>query len=238
MVTAAYRAFANGRGGPIELAGCWAHVRRKFYEALEQSPRTSGWLLRQIQHLYRVEAQTCGNSSRPPIAPSGARQSKPAARGTHPTRVGSAQEQRTTSAAELAGQAIDYALGQWRRWMFIWRTAGWRSTTTWWKTPSGPRPSARRTGSSSAMPMPANAAPSFTPSLKVAGGAASIPYAYLRDVLTRLPNMTNWQIPEVTPEAWAKTHLPCNGKRHHKRRSIISLTLTISCRCSVNRSLV
>jgi hypothetical protein len=30
------------------------------------------------------------------------------------------------------------------------------------------------------------------------------PYAYLRDVLTRLPNMTNRQIPEVTPEAWAK----------------------------------
>jgi len=30
------------------------------------------------------------------------------------------------------------------------------------------------------------------------------PYAYLRDALTRLPSMTNRQIPEVTPEAWAK----------------------------------
>ena len=30
------------------------------------------------------------------------------------------------------------------------------------------------------------------------------PYAYLKDVLTRLPNMTNHQIPEVTPQAWAK----------------------------------
>jgi hypothetical protein len=28
---------------------------------------------------------------------------------------------------------------------------------------------------------------------------------YLKDVLTRLPHMTNRQIPEVTPEAWAKT---------------------------------
>ena len=33
------------------------------------------------------------------------------------------------------------------------------------------------------------------------------PYAYLRDVLTRLPNMTNHQIPEVTPAAWAKARL-------------------------------
>ena len=31
------------------------------------------------------------------------------------------------------------------------------------------------------------------------------PYAYLRDVLTRLPHMTNHQIPEVLPVAWAKT---------------------------------
>ena len=30
------------------------------------------------------------------------------------------------------------------------------------------------------------------------------PYAYLRDVLTRLPHMTNRQIPTVTPEAWAQ----------------------------------
>ena len=34
------------------------------------------------------------------------------------------------------------------------------------------------------------------------------PYAYLRDVLTRLPNMTNHQIPEVTPAAWAKPKRP------------------------------
>ncbi|HEY3760116.1 MAG TPA: transposase domain-containing protein, partial [Verrucomicrobiae bacterium] len=33
------------------------------------------------------------------------------------------------------------------------------------------------------------------------------PFAYLRDVLTRLPNMTNWQIPEVTPQAWHKASL-------------------------------
>jgi transposase len=32
------------------------------------------------------------------------------------------------------------------------------------------------------------------------------PLAYLRDVLTRLPKMTTGQIPEATPEAWAKAH--------------------------------
>ena len=33
------------------------------------------------------------------------------------------------------------------------------------------------------------------------------PYAYLKDVLTRLPRMTNHQVPEVIPSAWAKAHL-------------------------------
>jgi hypothetical protein len=54
---AAYRSFANGRNGTIGLAGCWSHVRRKFHEALEQSPKTTGWIMRQIQHHYRVEAR-------------------------------------------------------------------------------------------------------------------------------------------------------------------------------------
>jgi hypothetical protein len=30
------------------------------------------------------------------------------------------------------------------------------------------------------------------------------PYTYLRDVLTRLPHMTNHQFPTVTPQAWCK----------------------------------
>jgi transposase len=33
------------------------------------------------------------------------------------------------------------------------------------------------------------------------------PYAYLRDVLTRLPHMTNHQISEVVPAAWRSTPL-------------------------------
>jgi len=34
------------------------------------------------------------------------------------------------------------------------------------------------------------------------------PYAQLREVLTRLPNMTNRQIPEVVPAVWGKIQRP------------------------------
>jgi hypothetical protein len=30
-------------------------------------------------------------------------------------------------------------------------------------------------------------------------------YTYLCDVLTRLPSMTNWQIKDITPKAWANS---------------------------------
>ena len=42
------------------------------------------------------------------------------------------------------------------------------------------------------------------------------PHAYLKDVLTRLPTMTNHQIIEITPAAWAKSKL---GRSSSERRS-------------------
>lgn len=41
----------------IELIGCWAHVRRKFFEAKDHKPKLTAWFLRQIQNLYQIEAQ-------------------------------------------------------------------------------------------------------------------------------------------------------------------------------------
>lgn len=46
------------------------------------------------------------------------------------------------------------------------------------------------------------------------------PYAYLRDVFTRLPTLTNHQIGQVTPEAWPRSSAPPHEPRHHKRQSI------------------
>jgi len=50
----AYSRLAQRSGQVIKLAYCWAHVRRKFDEALEGAPRIAAWMLKQIQLLYRV----------------------------------------------------------------------------------------------------------------------------------------------------------------------------------------
>ena len=46
---AAYGAFARERGEAITLAGCWAHARRGFHEALQSAPRDALLILRQIE---------------------------------------------------------------------------------------------------------------------------------------------------------------------------------------------
>ena len=105
--------FASGRGDKIGLAGCWAHVRRKFYEDKEQTPRTAGWILRQIQHLYRVEADLREQKAGPQLrAAVRAWQSRPLV-----ARLKRVMIQLKTSGhhlpqSPLAG-AIEYALNQW-----------------------------------------------------------------------------------------------------------------------------
>ncbi len=211
---AAYRSFANSRGDTIELAGCWAHVRRKFHEALEQSPRTAGWIMRQIQHLYRVEAELRasrrGGAGPQLRAAVRAHQSRPIV-----ARLERALIQLKTSGRHLPhsllGTALDYALGQWRT-LAVYLNDG-RVEVDNNLVENAIRPTAigkknwlfigqAEAGERSAI---------IYTVIESCRRRGLNPYAYLREVLTRLPRMTNRQIPEVTPQAWAKTQ--CTSQR-------------------------
>jgi transposase len=202
----AYPSFARQHPKPIQLAGCWAHVRRKFYEAREQAPHVSGWFLRQIQHLYQVEAALREKKSGPALrAAMRANASRPIVERLHRALV--RHKTRHLPKSPL-GQAIDYALAQWstlgvylgdgrveidnnrvenairptavgkKNWLFMGEAgAGQRGAILYTVVES-----CRRRGLD--------------------------PYAYLKDVLTRLPAMTNHQIPEILPATWAKTRQP------------------------------
>jgi hypothetical protein len=40
-----------------KAASSWPRAGRKFHEAAESAPQHAGWVLLQIQHLYRIEKQ-------------------------------------------------------------------------------------------------------------------------------------------------------------------------------------
>lgn len=198
----AYDCFARQRAGRIVLAGCMAHVRRKFYEAREQAPKVAGWILRHIQHLYALERDLrdarAGPSSRQAQRMA---KSQPVLERLRRALVRLSGRYLPQSAM---GKAIGYALGQWssllvfledgrieidnnrvenairptavgkKNWLFIGEaSAGERGAILYTIVES-----CRRRGID--------------------------PFAYLRDIFTRLPSATNLKIKDLVPEAWAK----------------------------------
>ena len=202
---AAYRAFANRRGQAIELAGCWAHVRRKFHEASQSAPRLAGWLLGQIQQLYRIEANLRAHHAGPNLREAvRASESRPVVKRVERALLKLKASKRQLPQS-LLGTAIDYALGQWRT-LEIYLADG-RVEIDNNLVENTIRPTAigkknwlfvgeADAGQRSAI---------IYTVIETCRRQGLNPYQYLRDVLSRLPNMTNHQIPEVIPTAWAKT---------------------------------
>ena len=204
----AYRAFANGPNRVIELAGCWAHVRRKFFEAQEQSPRTAGWIMRQIQLLYRVEARLRQHRAGPRLREAvRAFESRPIV-----VRIERALIRLKSSGKHLPqsllGIAMDYALGQWQT-LDVYLGDG-RVEIDNNLVENAIRPTAL--GKKNWLFMgdaDAGQRGAILYTLVESCRRRNVdPYSYLKDVLTRLPRMTNHQIHQVTPSAWAKAHLP------------------------------
>jgi transposase len=205
---AAYRAFANRRGQTIELAGCWAHARRKFHAALESSPRLASWLLGQIQQLYRIEANLRQHHAGPRLrAAVRASESRPVVKRLERALIKLKASGRHLPQS-LLGTAMDYALGQWptletyladgrveidnnlvenairptaigkKNWLFVGEADAGQRSAIIYTVIE----TCRRQGLN--------------------------PYQYLRDVLNRLPNMTNHQVPGILPSAWGKKPRP------------------------------
>jgi transposase len=203
----AYASYAR-RKKHIQLAACWAHARRKFYEARDQDPLIVHWLLRQIRHLYRIERKLRTVKSGPRLrAAIRAHQSRPIYARLHRVLTRLKIRRRYLPRSRM-GQAIDYTLNLWpllgvylddgrieidqnlvenairptalgkKNWLFIGDAEAGERSAILYTIVE----SCRRRGID--------------------------PYAYLRHVLTRLPHSTNWQIKDLTPEAWSRQHLP------------------------------
>ena len=197
----AYPAYAKDKP-QVQLAGCWAHGRRGFFEAKDQAPGVAGWILNQIGILYRWEEQLRAARAGPK-----ARQAFRAAHSrTVVRRLRRALDklQSRYLPQSALGQAIGYALNQWpqlevflehgqveidnnlvenairptaigkKNWLFIGaEEAGERSAIVY----------------------------TLLQNCRLVGVE---PRAYLKDELERLPAATNQTVAELTPFNWKK----------------------------------
>jgi transposase len=200
----AYNRLAQRSGKKIKLAYCWAHARRKFNDALEGSSRTAGWMIKQLQLLYRIESRLREQKAGPALRQAvRASQSKPVVERIKKACTRLVQSKRFLPQAALS-RAMAYTLAQMpglevyledgrieidnnlvenairptalgkKNWLFIGEAEAGERTAVIYTVIE----SCRRRGLD--------------------------PYAYLKDVLTRLPQMTIQQVPEVLPAVWGK----------------------------------
>ena len=199
----AYPSFAR-RKEDIQLAACWAHARRKFYEAREQDPGVVNWLLRQIGHLYRIEKGLRESKTVTTLrAVARAQQARPIYQRLHRLLARLKLKHRYLPKSRM-GLAIDYALNLWAL-LGIYLDDG-RIEIDQNLVENAIRPTAlgkknwlfigeAEAGERSAI---------LYTIVECCRRRGIDPYAYLRHVLTRLPHSTNWQIKDLTPEAWAR----------------------------------
>jgi transposase len=201
---AAYPAFARSRED-LTLAGCWAHARRKFIEAKDSAPQQAGWVLLQIGHLYRIEARLRESRAGPRLRQAvRAAESRPILE-----RLQKALSRIKISHRHLPksafGRAMDYALTQWP--MLGEYVKDGRVEIDNNPVENAIRPTAigkknwlfigeAEAGQRSAI---------LYTIIESCRARSLDTWTYLRDVFTRLPTMTNRQVKDVTPKAWAET---------------------------------
>ena len=201
----AYDRFARARGARIQLAACMAHVRRKFYEAQEHTPKLIAWILRQIAHLYAIEQDLRQSRAGPQLREAArASASRPILARLHRALVRLKTKRRFLPQSSI-GKAIEYALSQWPG-LLVFLGDG-RLEIDNNRVENAIRPTAlgkknwlfigeAAAGDRSAI---------IYTMIEACRRRGIDPFAYLREVFTRLPSMTNWQIKDITPSAWAKT---------------------------------
>ncbi|HEV2452866.1 MAG TPA: transposase [Verrucomicrobiae bacterium] len=182
-------------------------MRRKFHEAKEQSPQVAGWLLRQLQNLYRIEGKLREQEAGPKLRDAlRASQSRPIVDRFQRALVRLKGTGRYLPQS-LLGQAIDYALGQWPTLEVFLKDSRIEIDNNLVENAIRPTAVGKKNWLFIGEADAGQRSAIIYTLVENCRRRSMDPFTYLRDVLTRLPNMTNRQIPEVTPQTWAKARL-------------------------------
>jgi hypothetical protein len=196
----AYESLAKARGD-LTLAGCWAHVRRGFHEALAET-KLAAWFVRQIGLLYAVEKKLREQKAGP-----GLRQA---------TRVWQAQPilvrlhramelvRRRILPQGLLGQAIDYALKRWKALTRFIADGTLEIDNNLIENAIRPSALGKKNWLFIGHPEAGERSAVIYTLLGSCRRHWINPFDYLKDLFTRLPAAKIIQIKEFTPAEWAR----------------------------------
>lgn len=206
---AAYDAFARTHAGVI-LARCWAHVRRKFWEAREEAPWLADLVLRLIGHLYAVDrrCRERGHSVKLRLVQ---RQADSQASLMRLKRVLVWMAGKRLPASGL-GKAIRYALSNWEDLTRFMEDGRIDLDNNLVENAIRPTAIGKKNWLFIGHPAAGPASAIIYSLVESCKRHGVEPFEYLRDVLDRLPKQTNQQIAGFTPRAWAEARNAESGK--------------------------
>lgn len=195
----AYPSYADGREGVV-LAGCWAHARRNFFEALNEAPGLARWFLHQIGLLYQVEtdlrARRAGPSLRQAVR---AAQSRMILRRIKKTLVLKLAQHLPKT---RMGEAIGYALNQWDKLIVYVENGEVEIDNNLVENAIRPTAVGKKNWLFFGSPKAGQRSAIIYSILESCKRRGIDPAAYLRDVLARLPTMKNTEVAQLTPANW------------------------------------
>ena len=188
----------------ITQLGCWAHIRRKFYEAYQAGENGAVHYLVLIRELYAVEAQIPDGLGPEQVVQQRREHSLPVLRQIERSLAEDAPHQRPKSAM---AEAIGYARSQWPKLTTYVEHGQTRIDNNLTEQAIRPTKLGAKNWLFIGHPDAGQRAAIIYTILESCRRHRVEPLAYLNDVLRRLPGMTNHQVAaaKITPGEWASS---------------------------------
>lgn len=200
---AAYGSHVAQSEEAITLLGCWAHARRYFVEAKDEAPQYAGLILLQIRHLYAVESRLREQRAGPQLCEAVRQQeSRPILQRLHRMIEVMNRKARFTPKSVM-GQALTYALNQWERLVEYVQEGRLQIDNNRIENAMRPAALGRKNWLFIGEAKAGHHTAVCLTIIENCRRCGLNPFEYLRDLLGRLPTMTNRQIKDVTPAAVA-----------------------------------
>ncbi|MEM9159220.1 MAG: IS66 family transposase [Verrucomicrobiota bacterium] len=194
-------------GKKIELAACWAHARRKFFDIKERFPRECAIYLKLVAKLYAVEKEI-REGGLDANAAFNLRQSKSLNTHARILRVLGILRRRSLPASEL-GKACDYSISHWGYLSTYLRHGHVQIDNNWMENAIRPTAVGKKNWLFVGHPEAGERAAILYSILISCQRLEIQPLEYLRDVLGKSTGtLPDQQLRALTPANWKKSRSP------------------------------
>ena len=200
----AYESFIKSpaRKGSIQLAGCLAHARRKFFEAKAEGTDPQ-WVLLQMQHLYQIEARLREARAGPLEVRALRQEQSVPILARIKERLEELQNKSTHRPRSLTGAAISYTLNQWDKLTLYVRDGRVQIDNNLVENTIRPSAIGKKNWLFMGDARSGARAATFYTLIGNCHREGINAEAYLTDIFTRLPGETNQTVHRLIPKAWA-----------------------------------